>query len=351
MSFIKILKHKIGKSAKPFIIAEAGINHNGSLNKAFKMIKVAKASNANAIKFQTYKAEELISNTKKKYRYKSNGKFILESMYDIFKRCEFTESDWFKIKKKCDKEKITFLSTPSSFKDLKLLSKLNVPAIKIGSDDFNNIPLIEEARKTKLPLILSCGMSTLNEIETTLTHSGALKGYPVILMLCVSKYPTLPKNVNIERLKYLNFKYPKIKLGFSDHTVGSAAASLALAYGARCFEKHFTLSKNDKGPDHWFSENKDTLTKWIKSIHDSFEMLGKDNIFPIKEEKAMRVLARKSIVSSRNIKKGEVISKNNISFKRPGDGLPPINFKNIIGLKSKKFIKKNTQIKFNFLNK
>ena len=112
MSFIKILKHKIGKSAKPFVIAEAGINHNGSLNKAFKMIKVAKASNANAIKFQTYKAEELISNTKKKYRYKSNGKFISESMYDIFKRCEFTESDWFKIKQKCDKEKITFLSTP-----------------------------------------------------------------------------------------------------------------------------------------------------------------------------------------------------------------------------------------------
>ncbi len=351
MNFIKILKHKVGKLAKPFIIAEAGINHNGSIKKALKMIKVAKVSNASAIKFQTYKTDDLISNTKKKYRYKSNGKFISEPMYDIFKRCEFSENDWFKIKKRCDDERITFLSTPSSFKDLELLLKLKVPAIKIGSDDFNNIPLIEEAKKTKLPLILSCGMSTLNEIETSLTHSGALKGHPVILMLCVSKYPTLPKNVNIERLKYLSLKYPKVKLGFSDHTQGSEAASLALAYGARCFEKHFTLNKKDKGPDHWFSENKFTLTRWIKSINDSFEMLGKNNIFPIKDEMSMRVLARKSIVSSKNIKKGEIISKRNVSFKRPGDGLPPINFKNINGLKSKTFIKKNTQIKFNLLNK
>ncbi len=351
MSLVKILKHKIGKDAKPFTIAEAGINHNGSIKKAMKMIEVAKLSKANAIKFQTYNTDEFISDIKKKYTYKLNGRSVSESMYRIFKRCEFSESEWIRIKKKCDKEKIIFLSTPSNFNDLKLILKLKVPAIKIGSDDFNNIPLIKKAKKTKLPLILSSGMSTLKEIETTLKYSGALKGYPVILMLCISKYPAEPKDVNIERLKYLKSKYPRINLGFSDHTQGSAAASLAIAYGARCFEKHFTLNKSDKGPDHWFSEDKESLSNWVRTINDSFNMLGKSKVFPVKAEKKMRHLARKSIVASKNINKGEIISNTNVCFKRPGNGLPPIKFEKIAGMKSKVFIKKNSQIKINFLNK
>ncbi len=351
MNLVKILKHKIGKNAKPFTIAEAGINHNGSLKKALKMVEVAKFSKANAIKFQTYKTQEFISDEKKIYKYKLNGKTVSEPMYKIFKRCEFSEADWITIKKKCDKENIIFLSTPSNFEDFKLLLKLKVSAIKIGSDDFNNIPLIQEVKKSKLPLILSSGMSTLKEIETTLRYSGALNGYPVILMLCVSKYPTPAEDVNIERLKYLQSKYPKIVLGFSDHTQGSTAAALALGFGARCFEKHFTLNRSNKGPDHWFSENKESLSHWVKTINDSFKMLGKPNIFPVKTEKKMRTLARKSIVASKNINIGEIISNKNVGFKRPGNGLPPIKFKKIEGKRSKIFIKKNDQIKLSSLNK
>ena len=351
MSLRKIIKNRSDKNRKPFVIAEAGINHNGSLKKALKMIECAKFADADAVKFQTYKTEEFISDKKKIYKYKSRNKIISEPMYDIFKRCEFSKADWIKIKKKCDEEKIIFLSTPSNFDDLKLILKLKVPAIKIGSDDFNNIPLILKAKKSKLPIILSSGMSTLKEIETTLRYSGALKGYPIILMLCVSRYPTPPQEVNIKRLKYLKSKFPKITLGFSDHTEGSTAAVLATAYEATCFEKHFTLDRFDKGPDHWFSEDPESLSQWIKKIKESFTMLGKSKIFPINSEKKMKLLARKSIVASSNIKKDEIISEKNICFKRPGTGLPPINYMAILGSKSKVFIKKNKQIKLNFLKK
>ena len=335
MSFIKISNKYVGENFKPFIIAEAGINHNGSVKKALKMVEIAKECKADAIKFQTYSTDEFISNKNKKYKYKIKNKVISESMYSIFKRCELSINDWKKIKNKCDKEKIIFLSNSSSYDDLRLLRKLKVPAIKIGSDDFNNIPLIQSVVKSKLPLILSSGMSTLKEIETTLKYSGALKGYPVILMLCVSNYPTNPVDVNIKRLGYLKNKYPNLKFGFSDHTQGSSAASLAIAFGARCFEKHFTLKKSDKGPDHWFSENKESLSFWVKTIQESFLMLGKSKLFPVKSEIKMRNLARKSIVASENIEKGDKISVKNVCFKRPGTGLEPVKLEKIIGKKLK----------------
>ncbi len=349
MNFVKILK-SISEKNKPFVIAEAGINHDGSLKKAIKMIAVAKAARANAIKFQTYNTDELISNKKQLFYYKIKGKSVSEPMYNIFKRCEFSKESWIKIKKRCDKEKIIFLSTPSSFTDINFLLKLKVPAIKIGSDDFTNIPLIQKAKRSKLPLILSCGMSSLKEIEISLKNAGAHQGYPIILMLCVSKYPTPPEDVHISRLKYLKSKYPKLKLGFSDHTEGSAAAILATGYGAKFFEKHFTLNKNHKGPDHWFSEDPKGLKKWIHEIKISLKMLGNSKQFPVKSENKMKALARKSLVASKDIKKGEKLSENNIGFKRPGNGLTPDKFSKICGMKSKIFIKKNTKIRLNLLS-
>lgn len=149
MNFVKIVK-SISEKNKPFVIAEAGINHDGLLKKAIKMIVVAKAARANAIKFQTYNTDELISNKKQLFYYKIKGKSVSEPMYNIFKRCEFSAENWIKIKKRCDKEKIIFLSTPSSFTDINFLLKLKVPAIKIGSDDFTNIPLIQKAKRSKL---------------------------------------------------------------------------------------------------------------------------------------------------------------------------------------------------------
>ena len=168
MSEIQIGNHVIGKEQEPFIVAEAGINHNGEIEKAFKMIELAKKVNASAVKFQTFKAEEFISNKEMTYTYQSQGKEITESMYELHKRHEFSPEEWKKIKKKCDEEKITFLSTAQNRNDLDLLLELDIPAIKIGSDDFTNIPLLKDYTTTGLPMIISCGMSNLAEIYETL---------------------------------------------------------------------------------------------------------------------------------------------------------------------------------------
>ena len=350
MKNIKIANKAIGINKAPFLIAEAGINHNGSLDQALKMIEAAKKAKVDAVKFQTYKTEELISDSKQTYTYISAGKKINESMFEMFKRYELSAESWKKIKEKCVKENIIFLSTPSSVTDLNLLLKLDVPAIKIGSDDFNNIPLLQECCKTNLPLILSSGMSGSDEIQLALEKTKALEDYPIIFMLCVSQYPTPLKDVNLDRLGNLRTKYPNLILGFSDHTIGSIASSMAVAYGARCFEKHFTLNRNDRGPDHWFSEDLVGLKNWAEAIRTSYLVIGNSSLRPTKKEEQMREIVRKSIVAFKDINKGEAITIKNICFKRPGNGLPPVAINKIVGMKAKKFIAKNEQLKLKNLD-
>ena len=343
MKYIKIKKKKIGLGLKPFLIAEVGINHNGNLKRAFKMIEVAKEAGVDAVKFQTFKADEFISNKKKIYTYFSKGKKINESMYRMFKRNELSNSSWLKIKKKCEKEKIIFLSTPQNYSDLQLLIKIGIPAVKVGSDDFNNIPLIKKYLKYKLPLIVSCGMASKKEIIESIRILNYKKN-PIILMLCVSEYPTPPENVNLSRIESLKKLFPNLIIGFSDHTRGPIASSIAVSLGACCFEKHFTLNNNDRGPDHWFSENPKSLKVWSNSIKMAYKILGNPMIKYTKSEKKMRNLARRSIVASKNINKGEKIDFKNLCFKRPGNGLPPSQIYKIIGLKAKVLINKDKLI-------
>ena len=207
MKKIKIKNYEIGKNFPPFIIAEAGINHNGDLKKALKMIDIAKNAGVQAIKFQTYDATQMIVNKKLKYSYKSQGKKITESMLDMFERCEFSKTQWYKIKKYCDKKKIMFLSTPQNPSDLELLLDIGIHAIKIGSDDFTNLSLIKKFSNSKLPIILSCGMSTLKEIKTSLSYID-YKKYPVMLLLTTSEYPTYPENANLLRFNSLSKIFP-----------------------------------------------------------------------------------------------------------------------------------------------
>ena len=196
MNKISINDFVIDAESIPFIIAEAGLNHNGKIEKALEMIKVAKNSGADAIKFQTFKATEIVSDKLLKCTYKSQGKMITESQLELFKRCELDRDNFFEIKKACDKENILFLSTPQNRSDLDLLLEIGIPAIKVGSDDFTNIPLLKNYSNTGLPLIISCGMANLAEIRQTLSAIGALENYPVVLMLTTSEYPTPPTNVN-----------------------------------------------------------------------------------------------------------------------------------------------------------
>ena len=336
MNKLKINNYEISKENPPFIIAEAGINHNGSVERAIEMVRSAKNADVSAIKFQTFKADEFISDSSLTYTYTSQGKSITEPQLDLFKRCELSHDDFYKIKKACDDEKIFFLSTPQNKSDLDFLLELGISAIKVGSDDFTNIPLLKYYSKTKLPIIISCGMSTLEEIEETLTAIGTLDGYPTALLLTTSEYPTPPQNVNLQKLKTLSKKFPGIPLGYSDHTQGNLASSIAISFGACIFEKHFTLDNSLPGPDHWFSSNPSNLKIWSDSIKTSYQMMGSNEILPTESEIKMKTIARRSIVALEDIDIGETLNEKNIGLRRPGDGLPPKMFEKLLGKKANK---------------
>jgi N,N'-diacetyllegionaminate synthase len=342
MKQIKLNNHIIAKCKPPFIIAEAGINHNGDIKKAFEMIEVAKKIGLNAIKFQTFNADEFINDKSLTYTYTSNGEKITESQYDMFKRCEFSKDDWYKIKEKCDKEKIIFLSTPEDELDLELLLDIGIPAIKVGSDELVNIPLLKKFSKTKLPIILSSGMSTLDELNESIQAIRGSDKYPIILLVTTSEYPTPSSNVNLLKFNTLKKNFPDIPLGFSDHTQGTLASSLAVAMGATVFEKHFTLSHNLPGPDHWFSADPQELEKWSNSIKISHSMLGSNEIKPTDRELINRKEFRRIIVAITDIKKDDVLSISNIGLRRVsgGNGCPPSFYDKFLGNKSKKDYKK-----------
>jgi len=328
---VEINNQKLKNYGKLFIVAEAGINHNGELIKAFEMIEVAKQSGVDAVKFQTFKAEEFCGDKTQMFTYQSQGKKITESMFEMFKRYEFDYDEWLQIKQKCDDENILFLSTPQNRSDLDLLLELELPAIKVGSDDFTNLPLLEDYSTTKLPMIVSCGMSDLAEVYQALDAIGTFEGYPTILLLCTSQYPTPPEDVNLLKLRTLANTFPDLVLGFSDHTQGSLASSLAVGFGAVFFEKHFTLDNNLAGPDHWFSENPESLKDWVDSIHQSYKMMGSALVRPTSKELEMRKLARRSIVILKDTKQGDKLTEENIGLRRAGNGLSPILIKDMLG--------------------
>ena len=344
MEKIKIGNFTIGRKEEPFVIGEAGINHNGEITKAFEMIELAKKSELNAIKFQTFSADEFIANVSLTHTYFSQGKKITESQYNMFKQCEFSKEEWYKVKEKCDKEDILFLSTPENSSDLDLLLQIGIPAIKVGSDELINIPLLKEFAKTKLPIILSTGMCTLDEVAKSLNAIGALDDYPTILLVTTSEYPTPNESVNLLKFQTLIKNFPSIPLGFSDHTQGVLASSLACAMGASVFEKHFTLNHNMPGPDHWFSADPNELIQWVKSIRTSYIMMGSEEVKPTKSEEVLKITARRSIFAISEIKEGDEFSMKNIGLRRPGNGLAPEYFEMVLGKKSTKYFKKGEMV-------
>ena len=342
---VRIGDRAIGASAEPFVIAEAGINHNGDLRQALTMISAAKAAGADAVKFQTFKAEEFILDPALPFTYTSRGREVTESMLAMFRRHEFKEEEWRKIREFCRETGIRFLSTPQNPSDLTLLLHLGVDAVKVGSDDFNNLPLLRHYAKAGLPLILSCGMADLAEVATGLEAAGAFSGGDVILLLCTSQYPTPPSDVHIAKLRTLAAAFPDIPLGFSDHTQGPTAAQLAVALGACVFEKHFTLDHDLEGPDHWFSEDPDGLKTWVESIRTARVMLGSPVIRPTSAEREMRVLARRSVVALQDIGEGGEFSAANTGLRRPGDGLPPAFLDEVLGRRATRAIGRGQQIR------
>jgi sialic acid synthase SpsE len=335
MSTVTIGSRKVGHGLPPYVVAEAGINHNGNVDTALQMIAVAKKAGVDAVKFQTFKADEVVTDRTQQYTYQSQGETITESMLDMFQRCELTIAEWKRIRNYCDEVGITFLSTPQNRSDLDILMELGVSAIKVGSDDFVNLPLLRDYASTGLPLILSCGMADMEEVRRSLETIGAADGYPVVLLLCTSQYPTPPEDVNLLKFKTLAGAFPDLPLGFSDHTQSALASSLAVAFGACLFEKHFTLDHGMPGPDHWFSEDTKGLTEWVGSIRTAYSMMGDAVVRPTDSEKEMRKIAHRSVVAIKDIPVGAVLDTMNLGLRRPGTGMPSSMLDSVLGKHAK----------------
>lgn len=346
MKKLKIGERCVGDEERTYVVAEVSINHNGDLDLAKEMINEAKKCGVDAVKFQVFKAEEFVSDPSSTYTYRSQGKLNTESMLEIFKRYEFDAAEWKEIFRYCKNKNIEFFATPQNPSDLDfILSIVDIPAIKVGSDDLTNLELLGYYAKKNKPIIISAGMAYLSEIEDAVNTIRSTGNNDLIVLHCVSSYPADAKEVNLRKILTIKQAFDVV-VGFSDHTIGSTASVGAVVLGAKIIEKHFTLDKNLPGPDHWFSANPDEMKALVNEIRFIERALGSGVIEPTPKEFEMRKIARRSIVAVKNIAEGDVITKNMITVKRPGTGLPPTFINYIIGRKAKVDIKRNELITF-----
>ena len=339
--FMKIGSVKIGPDYKPVVIAELGINHNGSLERAIKIADAAIKSGAKIIKHQTHIAEDEMSLEAKKIKPGNSD----TNIFDIIKNCSLNEEDEYKLMTYIKKKNRIFISTPFSRKAVDRLMKFKVPAFKIGSGECNNYLLVDYIAKNKKPIILSTGM---NSIATIKPAVKLFKKYKVnyALLHCTNIYPTPAHLVRLNDLKILKKNFPKAIIGLSDHTSNIYSSLGAISLGASIIEKHFVDSKKIKGPDISASMDKNELKQLIVGAEQIFLAKGSNNKQPLKEEKKTINFAFASAVASRNLKKGEKLNLKNFFLKRPGTGDFTINnYKKLIGKKLKRSIKNNTQIK------
>jgi N,N'-diacetyllegionaminate synthase len=331
---------------KTFIIAEAGVNHNGSLKKALKLIDAAKSSGADAIKFQTFKAENLVTNYAPKAEYQKYKSLKSENQFKMLQKLEFTEAMHKACFKKCKKKKIIFISSAFDVESLNYLNKFNLRYFKVPSGEITNIPYLEVLGKFGKKVFLSTGMSNIYEIKRalkTLTTKGTKKKN-IILMQCTSAYPAPYEEINLNTILALRNIF-RLNVGFSDHSLGIQASIAAVALGAKVIEKHLTLSNKLRGPDHRASLNPKEFKFMVQSIRIVEKTLGSKIKQITKSEKKNIYVVRKSIVASTIIKKNEKFNKDNITCKRPGTGISPLFFKKMIGKKSMKNYNKNDLIR------
>lgn len=334
---------QILKVNKAFIIAEAGVNHNGKLNLALKLVDIAKKAGCDAVKFQTFKTENVISKGTKKAAYQLKNISITESQFDMIKKLELSEDAHIILARYCRKKGILFVSTPCDEYSVKLLNKLNVPFFKVGSAEVTNLPFLKYVAEQRKPIILSTGMANLREIRQAVETIYGAGNKKLILLHCVTDYPVPADDVNLKTMLTLK-KIFKTPIGYSDHSLGVEIPLAAVALGAKVVEKHFTLNKNMKGPDHKTSLNPQELSRVVKGIRIIEKALGNGvKKLSLGEKKNMKFV-RRSIVALQNITKGEVITPDVISCKRPGWGIQPKDIDKIIGCKARGNIKKDEVI-------
>jgi len=341
----KIGRYSIGQGHPCFIIAEAGVNHNGSVELAKRMVDAAKSAGADAIKFQTFIPEEMTSELAEKADYQNKNDPRHKTQLEMLRSLAFSPEQFKELKVYCDNVGVLFLSTPFEVKSVDILENLGVLAYKIPSGEITNIQLLEYIAKKGKPIILSTGMSSIKEIKFALETIYAAGNKQVAVLQCTTSYPASPETLNLRAMQSIAKKF-KVSVGLSDHSEGIVAPIAAVALGACVIEKHFTLDRTMEGPDHKASLEPKELKAMVDAIRKTELMLGTGIKKPHESEFAILKHARKSIFASVEIKSGEKISKDNVIIKRPLIGIPAESLGKALGKKAKRNISAKESIKW-----
>lgn len=346
---IRIGSRDVGPGAPCFVIAEAGVNHNGDVGQAKRLIDVAAASGADAVKFQTFIADKLTSATAPKAAYQRATTGADESQLEMVRRVELPFEAFRELQGHARDAGILFLSTPFDAESADFLVSMDIPALKVPSGEITNTPFLEHLARTRKPLIVSTGMADLDEVGTAVEVIRKAGGNEVVLLHCVSNYPASAASVNLRAMQTMESRF-QLPVGYSDHTLGFEVALAAAALGACVIEKHFTLSRDLPGPDHKASLEPPELKALVSGIHNVQTALGDGVKQPAEEERDTRAVARRSLVAARDLAPGTVLARDAITILRPGTGLPPSQFENVIGRKARIAIAAGTPLTADMLD-
>ena len=332
-----------------YIIAEAGVNHNGSIDRAIKLIVAAKKAGADCIKFQTFKAIDIVTSNSPKANYQLKVTSKKESQLEMLTKLELDQSSFIKLKRECEINNIDFLSTPYNFDDVDFLCSIGVKSLKIASGQLTELPFIKYVAKKNVTTFISTGMSYLSDILKVIEIFKKKKNNKLIILQCTTNYPSKLEDANINVLKTLN-NIRGIKLGYSDHVRENFACLAAVSLGVNTIEKHFTLDKKLEGPDHSSSLNPREFKILVSEIRKIEIALGSYDKFPSETEIKNIEGMKRSLLYKRDIKKGKALDYSDFSFKRPFDGLSPNEIESFIGKKLNKDVIKDNKVKYSDLN-
>lgn len=328
------------------IIAEAGVNHNGSAELAFKLVDVAVAAGADIVKFQTFRADRLVTADARKAEYQIRTTQNDSGQYEMLKRLELSDAVFCQLIDYCQAKAIGFLSTPFDLESAQFLAKNGMRSFKVSSGDLTNLPFLRGLASFKLPMILSSGMASLGEVDEAVTAvlAAGITQDQLTLLHCTTEYPAPVEEVNLRAMLTIQTAFPGTIIGYSDHTQGIHISLAAVALGARVIEKHFTLDRSMEGPDHEASLEPDELKELVRTVRAVETALGNGWKQPTASELPNRVAARKSIIAARDIRCGELLTAENLTTRRPGDGISPMRWDDFLGTPAPRDLRMNEKL-------
>jgi len=330
MKTIKIADKNIGAGKPVFIVAEIGINHNGDMALAKEGIDAAAETGVDSVKFQNFRADDFVADKTLPFTYKSQGKEVTESQWEMFKRYEIGPEEIAMLKEHCDKRGVIFHSTPTSKQGIQDLVDIDTPVLKNGSDYLSHIKIVEAMGKTGLPTVLSTGMATVTDMDESIGVFRNTGNEDLIVLQCTSNYPTAPEDIHLAKMQTISRTFG-CQVGLSDHSEGTVAAVGATLLGACWIEKHFTTDRNLPGPDHWFSSDPEEMARLVRDVRAAEKMMGNPALTSEDAEEFSQTNYRLSCVALKGFKSGHTLTEDDIDYQRPGHGLRPSNAHLLIG--------------------